>query len=225
MNLAAILAFYCFGLGALTPTSQSAAQPAAPAPDSSTQQNHSNSQPQAEPKQDSEPAPPPSTGSSETTKPATPAKSPHAKARHHKKTAPPNCSNAPTAIDTAVSDPAASTPSAGSGNATSTTLPPCPPPKKVVRNGGSAEPSIQLVGGGTAGQTAEQHTIDQLTAATTENLKKLEGRQLNPTQQDTVSQIKQFMDQSKTAVAAGDLERGNNLAMKARLLSDELVKP
>jgi hypothetical protein len=34
-----------------------------------------------------------------------------------------------------------------------------------------------------------------------------------------------FMDRSKTAVAAGDLERGNNLAMKARLLSDELVKP
>jgi hypothetical protein len=32
------------------------------------------------------------------------------------------------------------------------------------------------------------------------------------------------MDQSKTA-AAEDLERGNNLAMKARLLSDELVKP
>jgi hypothetical protein len=121
-----------------------------------------------------------------------------------------------------MSDPSAST---GAENATTPTLPPCPTPKKVVRNGGSAEPSIQLVGGGTAGQTAQQRTIDQLTATTTENLKKLEGRQLDPTQQDMVSQIKQFMDQSKTAVAAGDLERGNNLATKARLLSDELVKP
>jgi hypothetical protein len=102
----------------------------------------------------------------------------------------------------------------GSESAATPALPPCPPPKKVVRNGGSNEPSIQLVG-----------TIDQLTAATAENLRKLEGRQLNPTEQDTVSQIKQFMDQSKTAVAAGDMERGNNLAMKARLLSDELVKP
>jgi hypothetical protein len=62
-------------------------------------------------------------------------------------------------------------------------------------------------------------------AATTENLKKLQGRQLPASQQDTVNQIKQFMEQSKTAVAAGDLERGNNLATKARLLSDELVKP
>jgi hypothetical protein len=121
-----------------------------------------------------------------------------------------------------MSDPSTST---GAENATTPTLPPCPTPKKVVRNGGSAEPSIQLVGGGTAEQTAQHRTIDQLTAATTENLKKLEGRQLDPTQQDMVSQIKQFMDQSKTAVAAGDLERGNNLATKARLLSDELVKP
>jgi len=62
-------------------------------------------------------------------------------------------------------------------------------------------------------------------AATEENLKKIEGRQLNPSQQEMVTQIKQFMEQSKVAVAAGDPERGNNLALKAHLLSDELVKP
>jgi hypothetical protein len=33
------------------------------------------------------------------------------------------------------------------------------------------------------------------------------------------------MDQSKTAVAAGDLARGHNLAQKAHLLSQELLKP
>src|SRR5258708_27272082 len=41
-------------------------------------------------------------------------------------------------------------------NTSSTALPPCPPPKKVVRNGGSDEPSIQLVGGETAEQSAHQ---------------------------------------------------------------------
>jgi hypothetical protein len=30
---------------------------------------------------------------------------------------------------------------------------------------------------------------------------------------------------SRPIAAEGDTERGNNLAMKARLLSDELVKP
>jgi len=81
------------------------------------------------------------------------------------------------------------------------------------------------VEGTTAEQAAQQRSIDELTAATSANLKKLESRQLSTTQQDMVSQVKQFMDQSKAAVAAGDLERGQNLATKAHLLSDELVKP
>jgi len=33
------------------------------------------------------------------------------------------------------------------------------------------------------------------------------------------------MEQSKKAIAAGDVQRGRNLAVKAQLLSDELVKP
>src|SRR5229473_1359539 len=114
---------------------------------------------------------------------------------------------------------------AASTNTSSTALPPCPPPKKVVRNGGSDEPSIQLVGGETAEQTAHQSATDKLTVATEENLKKVAGHPLSPSQQEMVNQIKLFIDQSKTAIAAGDVERGRNLAMKAHLLSDELVKP
>ncbi len=114
---------------------------------------------------------------------------------------------------------------AASTNTSSTALPPCPPPKKVVRNGGSDEPSIQLVGGETAEQSAHQSATDKLTVATEENLKKMAGHPLSPSQQEMVSQIKLFMDQSKTAIATGDVERGRNLAMKAHLLSDELVKP
>jgi hypothetical protein len=79
----------------------------------------------------------------------------------------------------------------------------------------------------TSEQQASQQrfTTEQLTAATEENLKKIEGRQLNSNQQEMVSQIKQFMAQAQSAVTEGDLERGHTLAMKARLLSDELLKP
>jgi hypothetical protein len=85
---------------------------------------------------------------------------------------------------------------------------------------------VQLTGGTTAQQALHQRsTTDQLTAATSENLKKIEGRKLSPAQQEMVNQIKQFIDQSKTAVSKGDLEGGHNLALKAHLLSDELVKP
>jgi len=85
---------------------------------------------------------------------------------------------------------------------------------------------VQLKGDTTPEQASQQRsTTEQLTAATEENLKKIAGRPLSPSQQEMVDQIKQFMGQSKEAVAAGDLERGHNLAVKARLLSDELVKP
>jgi hypothetical protein len=105
------------------------------------------------------------------------------------------------------------------------TTKPCPPPKVVIRNGGSDEPTVQLKGDSSAGQAPSQRSTTDLALVTEENLKKIAGRQLTPSEQETVNQIKQFMDQSKAAVAAGDLERGHNLAVKARLLSDELVKP
>jgi hypothetical protein len=104
-------------------------------------------------------------------------------------------------------------------------LAPCPPPKKVVRHGGSNDPAVQVTGGTAAEQASHQRSTEQLTASTEENLKKVSGRQLNPSQQEMVSQIKQFMEQSKTATASGDLDRAHNLAVKAHLLSDELVKP
>jgi hypothetical protein len=117
-------------------------------------------------------------------------------------------------------------PNAGSPNAGSAPLKPCPPPKKVVRNGGSDQPAVQLTGDTTAEQASHKRaSTEQITAATEANLKKAAELQLSPGQQDMVSQIKEFMQQSKAAIAAGDLDGGHNLAMKAHLLSDELVKP
>ena len=58
-----------------------------------------------------------------------------------------------------------------------------------------------------------------------ENLKKITGQQLSSNQRDMVTQVRQFMDQSKNASASGDLERARTLAWKAQLLSEELVNP
>ena len=103
---------------------------------------------------------------------------------------------------------------------------PCPPPKVIIKNGGTDEPVVALKGNTSEEQASQQRfTTEQLTTATEENLKKIAGRQLKPGEQEMVSQIKQFMEQAKSAIAAGDLGRGHNLAMKAHLLSDELVKP
>ncbi|MBV9483726.1 MAG: hypothetical protein JO249_23680, partial [Acidobacteria bacterium] len=43
-------------------------------------------------------------------------------------------------------------------------------------------------------------------------------------EEETVSQVKLFIEQANEAMKAGDLDRGHNLAMKAHLLSEDLVK-
>jgi hypothetical protein len=108
-------------------------------------------------------------------------------------------------------------------NASGSTPLPCPPPKIVVKDGGSTEPSVQLKGA--ADEQQQRQSTEQIAAATEDNLKKIAGRPLDTGQQQTLSQVKQFMEQSKAAIAEGDVERGHDLAMKARLLSDELIKP
>lgn len=72
------------------------------------------------------------------------------------------------------------------------------------------------------GSSAE--STEDLMAGTNENLRQLSPRELSASEKETVSQIQEFIEQAKAAVSAGDLERGHKLAVKARLLSDELVK-
>lgn len=97
--------------------------------------------------------------------------------------------------------------------------------KKVVKNGGTADPVVQLAPGISAEQASNQRqSTAQLLSATDDNLKQLASRQLDSTQQDSVSQIRKYMEQAKTAEAAGDVQRAHNLASKALLLADDLVK-
>lgn len=95
-----------------------------------------------------------------------------------------------------------------------------------MRQGGTSEPSIQLVGGpGGEQATQQRNTANQMLAAADENLKKMSGRQLTASQQDMANQVRQFMEQAKAATTAGDLDRARTLAWKAQLLSEELVNP
>lgn len=99
------------------------------------------------------------------------------------------------------------------------------PDKKVVRNGGTTDPVVQLTPGMSKEQASSQRqNTSQLLAATDNNLKQISARPLNSSQQDSVSQIRKYMEQAKEAEQAGDVERAHNLASKALLLSDDLVK-
>jgi hypothetical protein len=99
------------------------------------------------------------------------------------------------------------------------------PEKKVVRNGGTADPVVQLAPGVSPEQASNQRqNTTQLLAATDANLKQISSRQLNATQQDSVGQIRKYMEQAKVAEQSGDEQRAQNLASKALLLSDDLAK-
>ena len=99
------------------------------------------------------------------------------------------------------------------------------PEKKVVRNGGTADAGTKLSPGVSDEQASrDRQTTTQLLSKTDANLKQLSTRQLNATQQDSVSQIKKYMEQAKAAETAGDVQRAQNLASKALMLSDDLVK-
>ena len=98
------------------------------------------------------------------------------------------------------------------------------PSKTIVRQGSTSDPNVQL-GPGVSPQQASQQsqTTAQLLARASANLTKLEGRALNADQQETVKQVKRYMDQSQAASSDGDVQRAYNLALKASLLSAELV--
>jgi hypothetical protein len=219
MTLATILVFSIFCALAAMPSVMAAPQTATQSVAATASQDQQATPPAQTPSTPSEPPPsaaPPSTSaeqSSSTTTQPTPRK----RSRHKKRVAPADC--APAGAATSDSSAAGNPPTAGP----SSTSKNCPPSKVIVRQGGTSDPSIQLGGSGTASH--QKDTATQMLAATETNLKKIAGQQLSSNQQEMVSQIRQFMEQSKFAAGDGDLERARTLAWKAQLLSDELVKP
>jgi len=98
------------------------------------------------------------------------------------------------------------------------------PTKTVVRDGGTADLTVDLSPGLSPQQASHQtESTNQLLATSDANLKKIAGRQLSPSQQDTVNQINNYMKQARDAEKVGDVQRAHNLAVKASLLSSDLV--
>ena len=69
----------------------------------------------------------------------------------------------------------------------------------------------------------QKQTTAELLAATEKNLTSV-NRKLSHDEQAMVAQIKTYIAQSHKATSDNDFERAYNLATKARLLSDALVK-
>lgn len=101
------------------------------------------------------------------------------------------------------------------------------PPKTVVQAEKTAPPPPsmgQISPGPTpADATHSQTSTDQLLQGAEANLNSI-TRQLSKDEEAMRTQIKEFIIQSRKATAENDQARAHNLAVKARLLSDDLVR-
>jgi outer membrane biosynthesis protein TonB len=97
-----------------------------------------------------------------------------------------------------------------------------PPPKIIIQEGG-ADSSAGQISTTAPGQGQSGLSTAKLLEAAEANLRNL-TRTLTADEQATVAQIKDYIDQSRAATKQQDLVRAHNLALKAHLLSDELVK-
>lgn len=221
---AAILLSGILPLASLSPglTFQSASSP----PVSISQSSESPEQGTQVPQSDEDSKPP----QKPTAPPGAAAKSKSNAAKHartKKKGPSVNCDSAPKTTSkstdqTSIPSGSPQASSAATGDATK----PCRQSKIVVRQGGISEQSIQLAGGKGGNEASQKRdAANQMLAATEENLRKISERQLNSDEENSASQIRQFVSQSKSAIAAGDLERAQTLAWKAKLLSDDLLNP
>jgi hypothetical protein len=94
----------------------------------------------------------------------------------------------------------------------------------VVRNGSTTEPTVKLAPTVPTNVASQQAQVtEQLLATAENNLKEAAIRQLNADQTAVVDQVRNYIQQARAATKAGDFQRGHNLAVKARLLSDDLI--
>jgi hypothetical protein len=99
------------------------------------------------------------------------------------------------------------------------------PRRIVVREGGATEPAEQIVPGMTPVEaTRQRQNAEHWLASTGDQLKQLAARTLAERQQDTVGQIRNYMEGARSALKEGDVRRASTLAQKAHLLAEDLLK-
>jgi hypothetical protein len=109
------------------------------------------------------------------------------------------------------------------GQPASTAPPPTQTGRLIIQEGSAPNSQGQAGGALEDSSSHSRQSTEQLLKDTETNLNKI-NRPLSPDEQAMVAQIKEYMKQSREATNSSDAVRARNLALKARLLSDELVK-
>jgi hypothetical protein len=114
--------------------------------------------------------------------------------------------------------PSTTTPAPPNGDAPQTN-----PPRITIDRPGTENPTAIAPGLEHSDEAHRRQSAAQLLQSTEDNLRSL-TRNLTEEEHATLAQIRNFMAQSRAATAENDVVRAQNLALKAHLLSDELVR-
>lgn len=93
-----------------------------------------------------------------------------------------------------------------------------------MREGSTTEPSVAIAPSVSGGQASKElQSTNQLLATSNDRLHQISARKLTRAQQETVTEIKNYIAQARKAADEGDSQRAYNLAHKANLLSSDLL--
>jgi outer membrane biosynthesis protein TonB len=118
------------------------------------------------------------------------------------------------------------------GNTASPTVPPQQASSDTTTTasvrppGNPADTAVLAIGPDVSSAEAvrDRQSTNQLLDTTERDLKRLDGRNLSSDEQTMLTQIRAYISQSRKALTDGDYERASNLAKKAQVLSDDLLK-
>jgi hypothetical protein len=114
--------------------------------------------------------------------------------------------------------PVAKAPTEGADNS-----PSAPGNTQQAENESGEVPAIGTLSSGDPSNTSDMRTETLTWIADTERGLKNIGRSLNPEEQKTVSQIRQYIKQARKALSSGDVEGAHTLAAKGKALLTELI--
>ncbi|MBI3404325.1 MAG: hypothetical protein HY046_02590, partial [Acidobacteria bacterium] len=138
---------------------------------------------------------------------------------------PPEVSGTPTKTPPALTVPEPKPPRPRTRPRNTTTTPPTEPDPAATQPT-SPKPDAPRISPrySPAEEAAFRQQTSQAIHKAEQNLQKMSGRQLNAAQNDMVEKIRGFLGQAREAIQANDWFRAQNLASKAEVLSEELVR-
>ena len=97
-------------------------------------------------------------------------------------------------------------------------------PKPVQQASNGETPSVSAIGQLSSGDGSDLRSQTDASIQSTDRALKQITRPLSDTEKKTAAQITEFLKQARSALGSGDVDGAHTLALKAKVLLDQLTK-